>query len=206
MPSTGLRRAAAGAAALGVASALVFRSLPSRLPVVHAEAASSAPQAADRIAGWTEKWNGKVQGWHLPQPHTMLLKYSDVLLQQPTAPAGSPARAAQPRKVLFPLCGADTSLGHLARQGHAVMGVDGVARALDQLMGEYGQELPARHAATPSGTLVVRTAQPPASAGHQTRGKAKGEIGPQAPDEPALPAQDETDLSVQAVPGPAAPL
>jgi len=84
--------------------------------------------------------------------------------------------------------------------------VDGVARALDQLMGEYGQELPARHAATPSGTLVVRTARPPASAGHQTRGKAKGEIGPQAPDEPALPAQDQTNLSVQAVPGPAAPL
>lgn len=92
-----------------------------RSPVAHAQAASSSvPTAADSIAGWTEKWNFKMQGWHLPQLHKMLLKYSDVLLQQPAPSDGSPAGAAPPRKVLFPLCGADTSLGHLARQGHAV--------------------------------------------------------------------------------------
>jgi thiopurine S-methyltransferase len=157
-----------------VASALMLRSM-----------SSSTPPPTDRIARWTEKWDGPVQGWQLPQPHALLLKYSDTLLQQPEASA---ARTPQPRTVLFPLCGADPSLGHLARQGHSVVGVDGVAKAIDQLMGEYGDEMPARQVSTLSGSLAVRISRPPAPAASGAPGVTTDDTGPSTQaEDPAVP-------------------
>ena len=136
-----------------MASALVLRMLPGDAPA----SAEAKREETDRLAGWIDRWNVKVQGWHLLEPHQMLVKYSGLLLQQDMA-----AGRLEPRKVLFPLCGADKSLGYLAHHGHSVVGVDGVGKAIDQLIREYGAELPASrdedHAG--AGSFVVRRARP----------------------------------------------
>jgi len=101
----------------------------SSAPLAASTTASSAPPAADtRLTSWADKWRGgHTAGWQRSQPHELLLKYAlELGLATET-----------PKTVLFPLCGADVGLGHLARLGHNVVGVEGVGEGLDRLLSEY---------------------------------------------------------------------
>jgi len=60
---------------------------------------------------WINKWQAGEIGFHLPQVHPLLEKFSQIIL-------------TQKQKILVPLCGKTTDMRYLAEQGHSVLGVE----------------------------------------------------------------------------------
>ena len=112
-------------------------------------------QPMPRLERWFKRWYGEESvenlGWHLTKPHPIFLKHYDELL--------SSKQDEDQRLVLFPLCGASVDLSYLARRGHHVVGVEGVPKALDKLLSEYGEEIPGGGGLAPD-AMRVRVAQP----------------------------------------------
>lgn len=67
--------------------------------------------------------------WDVGKPHHVLEKFM-----------GEWLGSQFPSRVLFPLCGSSLDLPHLARLGHDVVGVEGVAKAVDKLLAIWGEE------------------------------------------------------------------
>ena len=90
-------------------------------------------------------------GWHLNKPHPVLQKHYNAWMNT--------KNDEDQRLILFPLCGASVDLAYLARRGHQVIGVDGVPKALDALLADYGEEVPSGGGLKP-GEMRLRVAQP----------------------------------------------
>mmetsp|Transcript_8387 Transcript_8387/g.14100 ORF Transcript_8387/g.14100 Transcript_8387/m.14100 type:complete len:296 (+) Transcript_8387:58-945(+) len=90
------------------------------------------PSESDRLARWHTKWESGQLGWHKTKPHDILRRFMDDMLGP---------KDSGPMRVLFPLCGKSVDLGYLARRGHDVVGVEGIPRAIDELLDDYGEEL-----------------------------------------------------------------
>ena len=77
--------------------------------------------------GWLTRWReGRIQ-FHVDEVNPILDRYIDRLL-----PGGS-------GRVLVPLCGKSVDLGWLVKQGHQVVGVELVEKAVDDLFKELGR-------------------------------------------------------------------
>ena len=110
--------------------------------------------AHPRLERWNKKWTETPLdklGFHLAKPHPLFVKHYDTLLNT--------QNDEDQRLVLFPLCGASVDLAYLARRGHHVVGVDGVPKALDTLLADYGEEIPSGGALAP-GAMRLRVSQP----------------------------------------------
>lgn len=70
---------------------------------------------------WAERWEKREIGFHRPAVHDTLVAHADWLLD------------GGRRRVLVPLCGKTLDLDWLADQGHDVVGVELVARAVEEL-------------------------------------------------------------------------
>jgi len=114
-------------------------------PVVH------PPPKQQRLQRWYNKWADDQIGFHLEKPHPVLQKLYDSWLQT--------TNDDDQRMILFPLCGASVDLAYLARRGHQVVGVEGIAKAVDRLLKDYGEEIPSGGALAP-GAMRVRVSQP----------------------------------------------
>ena len=109
-----------------------------------------------RLERWFKRWyddSGDMStlGWHLNKPHPVLQKHYNAWMNT--------KNDEDQRLVLFPLCGASVDLAYLARRGHQVIGVDGVPKALDALLADYGEEVPSGGGLKP-GEMRLRVAQP----------------------------------------------
>ena len=102
-------------------------------------------ESADRLARWHEKWANGTTNWHLNKPHPRLQEHLETILPEAEGPG---------KLVLFPLCGASVDLGYLARRGHHVVGVEGVPAAIDQLLKEWGEEIPSGGGLAPGATRL----------------------------------------------------
>ncbi|MDQ7049864.1 MAG: hypothetical protein Q9M92_10105 [Enterobacterales bacterium] len=60
---------------------------------------------------WINKWQAGEIGFHLPQVHPLLEKYSQQIF-------------GQGQKVFVPLCGKTIDMRYLSDQGHSVLGVE----------------------------------------------------------------------------------
>jgi len=128
---------------------------------------------AERLKKWQEKWRAGIDksedpSWHLKKPHPQLKKHLAKLL-----PDDTPGQ-----QILFPLCGASVDLGHLARLGHHCFGVDGVPEAIDQLLKDWGEEIPSGSDLAP-GETRFRVATPGwwQNMASQQMSKADGRLG-----------------------------
>jgi hypothetical protein len=75
----------------------------------------------EKFAYWRDRWLNKMLGWHLENPHPVLMTHLNDWL-------GDDGETQ--RSILFPLCGASVDLGCIARRGHQVVGVEAVPEAI----------------------------------------------------------------------------
>lgn len=103
----------------------------------------------EKFAYWRDRWLNKMLGWHLENPHPVLMTHLNDWL-------GDDGETQ--RSILFPLCGASVDLGCIARRGHQVVGVEAVPEAIDRLLSEYGEEIEGGR--PPDARLWLRVGQP----------------------------------------------
>jgi len=89
-----------------------------------------------RLAKWAPKWQAGPHkaAWHLGQVvHPRLHEFEHKLI---------PASSSNQHKVrvLIPLAGKSFDVTHLARSGHAVVAVEGIAQGIDEFESEYGDK------------------------------------------------------------------
>lgn len=80
------------------------------------------------MASWSARWDAQRTSWHLTDVNPYLKRYMKELL-----PGGSGGLGP---RILVPLCGKAVDVGFLARNGYRVLGVEGVAKAVDELAAE----------------------------------------------------------------------
>lgn len=71
---------------------------------------------------WCQRWDQSKTGWHKDVINEHLLKYFDYL-----------ANGKEKIKILFPLSGKSLDLVHCYNQGHTVVGIEGVALAVEAM-------------------------------------------------------------------------
>ena len=109
------------------------------------------PPAQPHLKRWYDKWENDQFSWHLDKPNPILQEHYDSWLQT--------RNDEDQRQILFPLCGTSVDLASLARRGHLVVGVEGISKAVDRLLTDYGEELPSGGGIAP-GAMRVRVSQP----------------------------------------------
>ena len=120
---------AGGLAAVGLATR--YNQLSTAAGPAHADAPSTPAAAGAALhPRWQKGWEaGRYSeagiGFHHAAPNPHLLAFEELLL---------PAR-----RVLVPLCGKSVDLPYLASKGAAVVGVEGVARAVREFTTEQSQ-------------------------------------------------------------------
>lgn len=75
---------------------------------------------------WIDKWQSAKHGFHEPAPNALLIDHISAL----SLPAGS--------RIFLPLCGKTKDIVWLLSKGYAVVGVELVGMAIDQLFEELG--------------------------------------------------------------------
>ncbi|KAJ8598701.1 hypothetical protein CTAYLR_010736 [Chrysophaeum taylorii] len=83
-------------------------------------------RGGERLAPWEERWKEGRTTFHLEKPHPSLVAFVDEL------------QLTSSSRVLLPLCGKSVDLAYFAADKKvAVVGVDGVRRALDEFLAEH---------------------------------------------------------------------
>lgn len=76
----------------------------------------------DRLKMWCQRWDQSKIGWHKNVINEHLLKYYDYL-----------KNGKEKIKILFPLSGKSLDLVHCYNEGHTVIGIEGVALAVEAM-------------------------------------------------------------------------
>ncbi|XP_050731594.1 thiopurine S-methyltransferase-like isoform X3 [Eriocheir sinensis] len=79
----------------------------------------------DRLDTWKDRWNRGAIGWHQSDINFALQNHSSKLLTKPKC------------RVLVPLCGKTVDLEWLYREGHTVVGIDGVEQGIIEFFSEH---------------------------------------------------------------------
>ena len=77
---------------------------------------------------WHQKWKDNEIGFHMDQPHPMLVQYVERLAPAPAA------------RIFLPLCGKTLDIGWLLSRGYRVAGAELSETAVRQLFGQLGLE------------------------------------------------------------------
>jgi len=77
---------------------------------------------------WHQKWKDNEIGFHMDQPHPMLVQYVERLAPAPDA------------RIFLPLCGKTLDIGWLLSRGYRVAGAELSETAVRQLFEQLGQE------------------------------------------------------------------
>ena len=73
---------------------------------------------------WHDKWQKNEIGFHLNQPHSLLVKYIDSL------------NLEKNNRIFLPLCGKSLDIHWLLAQGYHLIGIDLSPIAIEELMAE----------------------------------------------------------------------
>lgn len=79
----------------------------------------------DRMDTWNERWTQGGTGWHLGDINFALENHSSKLLPKPE------------RRILVPLCGKSVDLAWLYKEGHTVVGIEGVEKGILEFFSEH---------------------------------------------------------------------
>lgn len=79
----------------------------------------------NRMDTWQERWSEGRTGWHLQDLNFALENYTSKLLTKPDC------------RILVPLCGKSVDVEWLYREGHTVVGIEGVEQAIVEFFSEH---------------------------------------------------------------------
>ncbi|XP_063872736.1 thiopurine S-methyltransferase-like isoform X3 [Scylla paramamosain] len=79
----------------------------------------------DRMDTWQERWSQGKTGWQLPDLNFALENHASKLLPKPE------------RRILVPLCGKSVDVEWLYREGHTVVGIEGIEQAIVEFFSEH---------------------------------------------------------------------
>ncbi|XP_045110632.1 thiopurine S-methyltransferase-like isoform X2 [Portunus trituberculatus] len=78
----------------------------------------------NRMVTWQERWRQRRTSWHLPDLHFDLENHASKLLPKPE------------RRILVPLCGKSVDVEWLYREGHTVVGIEGIEQPIVEFFSE----------------------------------------------------------------------
>lgn len=96
----------------------------------------SFAEEEDRIKFWADRWNASMLGWQVIGVNRHLLKHFKYLYSDEER--ANYAKKAQIPRIVIPLCGKTHDMAFLAREGIAVVGMEGVKKAIDEFAAEQG--------------------------------------------------------------------